>query len=255
MDLSSPQGACVNNAIPSDSASLQYLRVDQAIKLIAQHGHGALIAKLDQQSAYRKIPVHPADQHLLGISRDRATYTDKALPFGLCLALKVVSAVADGFTLRTGCSRILEVCPLPGRLPVLVLFRQPRVSPGPPNSNPSWVRTWPPSSSRKSGGPYNVPHVSGHRSRHCESATPPATDEASSPQGYTAPLEPHQKPNEAAALVPTWHASSRSVGNPSWSDLHPGAYRQHEAPQIPRATYSAYSRSKSRYIMVAQFCR
>ena len=97
VDLSSPQGASVNDAIPSDLALLQYPRVEQAIKLIAQHDRGVLIAKLNLQSAYRKIPVHPADQHLLGISWEGATYTNKALPFGLCLEPKVFSAVADGF--------------------------------------------------------------------------------------------------------------------------------------------------------------
>ena len=56
------------------------------------------------------------------------------------------------------------------------------MSPGPPNSNPSHAGTWSPSNPGKSGGAYNIPHVSGHRSRHCESATPPATDEALLPQ-------------------------------------------------------------------------
>ena len=95
--LSSPQGVSVNDPIPSDLASLHYPRIEHAVKLIAQHGCGTLIAKLDLQSAYRKNSIHPADQHLLGISWDGAMYTDKALPFGLRLAPKVFSAVADGF--------------------------------------------------------------------------------------------------------------------------------------------------------------
>ena len=33
-----------------------------------QLGKGALLAKLDIQHAYRIVPVHPDDRHLLGMS-------------------------------------------------------------------------------------------------------------------------------------------------------------------------------------------
>ena len=50
---------------------------------------------LDIKDAYRIIPVHPDDYHLLGISWRGATYIDRALPFGLRSAPKIFSAVAD----------------------------------------------------------------------------------------------------------------------------------------------------------------
>ena len=51
--------------------------------------------KLDVKDAYRIVPVHPSDYHLLGIRwRDR-TYVDRALPFGLRSAPKIFSALAD----------------------------------------------------------------------------------------------------------------------------------------------------------------
>ena len=53
------------------------------------------MAKTDLKSAYQHVPVHPADQHLLGIEWNGTTYLDRALPFGLS-APKLFTAVADG---------------------------------------------------------------------------------------------------------------------------------------------------------------
>ena len=75
VDLSSPYEASINDAILPELAFLHYPRVDQTATLIAQHSRGVLIAKLDLHSAYCKIPVHPNDGMLLGIS----IYIDRAL--------------------------------------------------------------------------------------------------------------------------------------------------------------------------------
>ena len=36
-------------------------------KMQLRVGQGALLAKLDIKAAYRNIPVHPGDRHLLGM--------------------------------------------------------------------------------------------------------------------------------------------------------------------------------------------
>ncbi len=54
---------------------------------------GALLAKMDVQSAFRTIPVHPADHHFLGVAWEKQLYVDTTLPFGLRSAL--FNAVAD----------------------------------------------------------------------------------------------------------------------------------------------------------------
>ena len=97
VDLSAPHGASINDAISPELSSLTYPRVDQAAALISEHGRGALIAKLDLHSAYRKVPVHPDDSYLLGIHWEGTTYLDRALPFGLRSAPKLFTAVADGY--------------------------------------------------------------------------------------------------------------------------------------------------------------
>jgi hypothetical protein len=53
------------------------------------------MAKVDIKKAYRMIPVHPADRHLLGMQWDGQLILDAALPFGLRSAPKIFTAVAD----------------------------------------------------------------------------------------------------------------------------------------------------------------
>ena len=94
-DLSSPTGHSVNDGISPDLCSLHYARVDDAVDIIRRLGQGTQLVKLDIKDAYRMVPVHPADYHLLGIEWRGNTYIDRALPFGLCSAPKIFNAVAD----------------------------------------------------------------------------------------------------------------------------------------------------------------
>ena len=48
---------------------------------------GDIVSKLDLESIYRIIPVHPQDRHLLGMQFDGKLYVDVVLPFGLRSAL------------------------------------------------------------------------------------------------------------------------------------------------------------------------
>ena len=95
VDLSSPAGGSVNDGIDSDLCSLSYTSVSHAVRLVQACGVGALMAKLDLKSAYRMVPVHQDDHHLLGIQWRGVVYYDKALPFGLRSAPKIFTAVAD----------------------------------------------------------------------------------------------------------------------------------------------------------------
>ena len=94
LDLSSPKGHALNDSIDPELCSLKYSAIDQAI-LFRCFGTGCSLAKFDLSSAYRRVPVHPLDQPLLGLTWDGTTYIDKALPFGLRSAPKTFSAVAD----------------------------------------------------------------------------------------------------------------------------------------------------------------
>lgn len=95
LDLSHPANHSVNDGIDRELCSLQYATVDQAIAHILQLGEGALLAKVDVKSAYRNIPVHREDRHLLGMMWDGNVYIDTTLPFGLRSAPKLFCAVAE----------------------------------------------------------------------------------------------------------------------------------------------------------------
>ena len=67
------------------------------IKLFAlsRLGKGALMAKFDVESAYRNVPVHPSDRHLLGMKWCNQSYVDLALSFGLLSPPFIFNAIAD----------------------------------------------------------------------------------------------------------------------------------------------------------------
>ena len=73
----------MNDSINPALCSLSYTTVDEIADLAAQLGHGALLAKVDIESAYRLIPVHPDDRSLLAVKWYGEIYVDMMLPFGL----------------------------------------------------------------------------------------------------------------------------------------------------------------------------
>lgn len=95
LDLSSPEGASVNDGIQKELCSLQYVKVDEVVDTILKLGPGTELAKIDIQNAYRIVPVHPDDRPLLGMKWQGKLYVDTTLPFGLRSAPKIFNAVAD----------------------------------------------------------------------------------------------------------------------------------------------------------------
>ena len=94
-DLSFPEGRSVNDGIDPEICSLRDTSVNKVARAAGSLGIGALIAKLDIQSAYRLVPVHPDDRHLLGFQWQGTRFVDGMLPFGLRSAPKIFNAVAD----------------------------------------------------------------------------------------------------------------------------------------------------------------
>lgn len=95
-DPSYPRGRSVNDGIDSDLTSLSYISVDNVAELVQQLGRGSLLAKVDIESAYRLVPVHPQDRILQAMEWKGNVYVDPMLPFGLRSAPKNFNAVADG---------------------------------------------------------------------------------------------------------------------------------------------------------------
>ena len=94
-DLSYPDTGSINDGINPDLCSLRYSSIDDALQFIMSLGQGTQLIKVDLKSAYRLMPIHSDDRHLLGICWNGNTYVDQALPFGLRSGPKLLSAVAD----------------------------------------------------------------------------------------------------------------------------------------------------------------
>ena len=95
LDLSHPENTSVNDGINKPLCSLSYMKVDDVVQEIVTKGQGTLIAKLDIESAFRNVPVHPQDRLLLGMLWKGALYIDAVLPFGLRSAPKIFNTIAD----------------------------------------------------------------------------------------------------------------------------------------------------------------
>ena len=154
--LSNPSGTSVNDGIDPELCSLSYISVDDV-------GRGTMLGKTDIKSAYRIIPVHPADRLLLGMEWQGNTFVDTRLLFGLRSAPLIFTAVADSLewiVKQQGVQYLyhylddLITCGPPGTLECQKnMHKLLRVlqSIGYPNST------------RQNRRSYNLPHVPRHR--------------------------------------------------------------------------------------------
>ena len=69
----------MNDGIPKPLCSMSYITVDDAIQHIIDSGPGSLLAKIDIRSAFRLIPVHPSDRHLLAMLWEDGIYIDTCM--------------------------------------------------------------------------------------------------------------------------------------------------------------------------------
>ena len=90
----------VNAAIPREHATVQYATISDAIKHINHHGRACFLAKTDIKSAFRLLPIHPDDRHLLGLKWDGLYYFDNCLPMGCASSCKLFEYIfrMDSFT-------------------------------------------------------------------------------------------------------------------------------------------------------------
>ena len=104
--------------IEKELCSMSYVLIDQVVDCILNFESGALMAKIDIKQAYRNIPVHPDDRHLLAMQWRNEVLIDKVLPFGLRSAPLIFSAVVDAlqWIIERKGAHGSAVVSLPGRL-------------------------------------------------------------------------------------------------------------------------------------------
>lgn len=98
--LSYPKSAdtSVNAGIPQDYKSVSYSGVNDVILVLQNLGRGARMAKTDIESAFRILPIHPDDYHLLGFTWNGAFYYDKCLAMGAassCRTFEIFSTALE----------------------------------------------------------------------------------------------------------------------------------------------------------------
>ena len=95
-DLSHPPAASVNDEIDRELCTLLYITVEQVAATLSRLGRGVMLAKVDIDSVYQLVTIHPDDRPLLATQWKIGVYVDAMLPFGPRLAAKIFMAIADG---------------------------------------------------------------------------------------------------------------------------------------------------------------
>ena len=72
-----------------------HMRLNDAIRLVAQAGKGAVMMKRDLKSAFHHIPISPCDYWLLLFEWQGKFYVDMFLPFGLRTAPRIFNLFAE----------------------------------------------------------------------------------------------------------------------------------------------------------------
>lgn len=111
--LSSPKGFSVNDSIPDAERKVEYSSIQDAISCIKKQKTNSFLAKCDIESAFRIIPIHPDDRHVLGFHWQSQFYFDKCLPMGLSESCKIFeefsSAIEWAITHKLGASGVVHV--------------------------------------------------------------------------------------------------------------------------------------------------
>ena len=77
------QGGSINACISKEDYSLQYTKIDNAIKALLTFGPGTFMAKTDIERAFKIFPIHRDDWEFLGMLWEDKYYVDLFLLFGL----------------------------------------------------------------------------------------------------------------------------------------------------------------------------
>ena len=85
----------VNHNIPQQSATVKYQSLEDAIQLIHKHSPSPYLAKSDIADAFRLVPVHSSQHHLLGFSFAGNYYYDKMLPMGAATSCSIFETISD----------------------------------------------------------------------------------------------------------------------------------------------------------------
>ena len=106
-------GQSVNENIAEEFISVSYAGIQDAISQIKALGKNCFMAKTDVRSAFRIMPIHPNDYHLLGFSWKGFYYYDKCVPFGAsssCRLFEATSTALEWIAIhKLGCAAVVHI--------------------------------------------------------------------------------------------------------------------------------------------------
>ncbi len=85
----------INHNIPKKYSTVQYSTLQNAIQLIPKHGAGCYMVKSDMKGAFRIVPLHPSQYHLMGFKWENKYYYDKNLAMGLSSFCQIFETISD----------------------------------------------------------------------------------------------------------------------------------------------------------------
>ena len=90
--LSFPDGTSVNDGISTESTTVQYATISDAICMIKMAGKGCFLAKTHIQNAFHLIPICPDDYNFQDIEWKGVYYYDCCMPMGCSSSCKTFEA-------------------------------------------------------------------------------------------------------------------------------------------------------------------
>ncbi len=84
----------VNERLDHVEKTVTYAKLDEALKVIANCGRGALLAKVDLLACFRRFSVFQGDFYLLGFKFEGQVFVDKVLSMDLLKAIKIAEELS-----------------------------------------------------------------------------------------------------------------------------------------------------------------
>ena len=120
LNLSAPKGSSVNEGINTEEFPAVMASTTEWLRVLNRAGRNSLMAKVDWASAYKQVPVHPADSNLQWFSWLGKCFRETSLVFGCAssaglfdrlakLVLHIVVTKAD-FPARQVCQYLDNCC-------------------------------------------------------------------------------------------------------------------------------------------------
>ena len=93
-----PSHSSINDLIDKDACILTYVRIDDAIKAIQQHGKGALLCKMDIADAIKQLPSKSTQWPNCCIKWNQKYYVYVRLVFGFQSSPKIFDSLSQAIS-------------------------------------------------------------------------------------------------------------------------------------------------------------